>query len=186
MEAANVGMKFGMYHPKVIVYNEKNDNGRYDVKYVIGRVTYSKEYRKPIIKNLCPLIDDIEWSPDNLLSIVTECNDRKKAESAIDKMNKITSEDFHIYTEANYTTCECPEREYDFISPSGSKYWIYEDYVIRKSDHWGTVASCKWYLDGESPIINSYEPELCGIVKYKDMKRRVMGAGKLIAIEHEY
>lgn len=59
--------------------------------------------------------------------------------------------DFHISTFANYSkikTKEIPQREPDFKSRSGSKYWYENDFVIRQSDHWGrTIASCNWLLN---------------------------------------
>ena len=43
-----------------------------------------------------------------------------------------------------------PDREPDYTSSSGSKYWYSKDGVIRGADHWGDgVASCSWALKGE-------------------------------------
>jgi len=57
---------------------------------------------------------------------------------------------FHKNSFASFKACKKPKREPDFISPSGSEYWYSQDknggYVIRFSDHWGSVASCLWKL----------------------------------------
>lgn len=36
----------------------------------------------------------------------------------------------------------------DFVSESGSKYWYLDHGLIRQSDHWGSVSSCFWKLNG--------------------------------------
>lgn len=44
---------------------------------------------------------------------------------------------------------EVPEREPDFVSGSGSKYWHIDNAkIIRQSDHWGYCTDCVWILPG--------------------------------------
>lgn len=47
---------------------------------------------------------------------------------------------------ATWTPCVAPTGAPDFVSPSGSTYWYAKDGVIRLSDHWNGVASCRWTL----------------------------------------
>lgn len=55
---------------------------------------------------------------------------------------------FFQETVANFTLCEMPERNPDFVSWSGSTYWDMGDRVRRWSNHWGPkIATCSWYLD---------------------------------------
>ena len=56
-----------------------------------------------------------------------------------------SSSTFFDYTIVTFRECEKPDREPDFTSNSGSRYWYYEDGVIRGADHWGSrVANCDW------------------------------------------
>lgn len=61
-----------------------------------------------------------------------------------------TRETFYKGTSAQFSQCAPPATAPDFISPSGSKYWYLEDGVIRSSDHWGNVSTCRWLLEGAS------------------------------------
>jgi hypothetical protein len=60
---------------------------------------------------------------------------------------------FWISTYANYTVCDTPEREPDFESRSGSKYWEEDGSVIRQSDHWTgqhgcyKIVDCYWHIN---------------------------------------
>lgn len=76
---------------------------------------------------------------------------------------------FYVTTFAKFKRCNVPKRKPNFVSlnkkngkPS-SKYWYGEDkegeYVIRLSDHWGDVASCRWLLDGST---ENYDNPQCG------------------------
>lgn len=61
----------------------------------------------------------------------------------------VTFDNFFIDTVACFKPFDEPDCEPDFISESGSQYWYGEDevgdYVVRKSDHWGSyIASCSW------------------------------------------
>lgn len=62
----------------------------------------------------------------------------------------INHSNFFVGTQAWFKPCERPDREPDFISLSGSKYWYGEDkdggFVIRESDHWGAVGPCDWRI----------------------------------------
>lgn len=58
-----------------------------------------------------------------------------------------TFNDFHEATFAIFTPCATPDRDPDFVSDSGSRYWDCGDRVIRRADHWGwEIASCSWFL----------------------------------------
>lgn len=174
-----------MAKPKLVVYNEKNGNG-IKTRHCLGRVTYDNN-RNAVIKNVCPIMEDIHCV-GHQFSVVNQYDDKfDYVLNTIEKrMIKINADDFHIYTEAYYTNCDTPERDYDFISPSGSKYWIYDDYIIRKSNHWGNVASCKWYLDGVVCNTIVYDEEKSGMVMLKDMKRRPMALHKLLTVDDGY
>jgi len=63
-------------------------------------------------------------------------------------VNGATKENFFLNTEANFSSCETPERAPDYVSKSGSVYWYTDEGVVRAADHWLGVASCKWTLDG--------------------------------------
>jgi len=61
----------------------------------------------------------------------------------------ITTENFFIATITNFTKiAAAPDRAPDFKSGFGSEYWYENGNVIRRSDHWGIVASCTWMLNG--------------------------------------
>lgn len=62
----------------------------------------------------------------------------------------VTADDFHLWTSAEWRLIDsAPDREPDFVSASGSRYWLDADGVIRQSDHWGPgIASCDWHLEG--------------------------------------
>lgn len=66
---------------------------------------------------------------------------------------------------ADWSRCEIPERDPDYVSYSGSAYWNFGKKVRRLSDHWGTVASCKWLLEG-----NHIQSFLCGECHYDDFR----------------
>lgn len=83
----------------------------------------------------------------------------------------ITFGSFHIATTANFTGCETPDEPADFVSESGSKYWHRNGGVIRRSDHWGSVASCIWGFEG-APV-GAWEGRwLSGFCKFSDFKSR--------------
>jgi len=84
--------------------------------------------------------------------------------------------DFFIETEANFTICNEPERKPDFVSNTGSSYFYSKDGVVRKSNHWLGVASCKWILDGSDENKLNYAVDkrtefVCGFCKWSDFKR---------------
>lgn len=64
---------------------------------------------------------------------------------------KFNSENFFYATDADFQSCEKPNRKADYTSNSGSQYWYTEDGVIRGSNHWGMgIATCNWTLDGKA------------------------------------
>ena len=58
-------------------------------------------------------------------------------------------DNFFLVSTANFAKVAMPEGSPDFVSSSGSAYWYSADGVIRVADHWGSVATCTWTLDGE-------------------------------------
>lgn len=78
----------------------------------------------------------------------------------------ITTQNFMKSTNANFTPCVKPEREPDFTSPSGSQYWYIGQSVVRFSDHWGDVASCRWYIDGT--VTNTPAAGVCNLADFLD------------------
>jgi hypothetical protein len=58
-------------------------------------------------------------------------------------MREITQENYFYKTQAKWMPCAIPERQPDFISDSGSRYWYGPNGVTRSSNHWGTVGTCK-------------------------------------------
>lgn len=81
---------------------------------------------------------------------------------------------FFVNTIAEYKEIENrPDREPDYISNSGSKYWYTEDGVIRGSDHWGGgIASCDWFLDTQKDNFENYENEKYGEIKWDDFTQK--------------
>jgi hypothetical protein len=72
-------------------------------------------------------------------------------------------------TAANFTLCEIPDRDPDYVSFCGSAYWDYGDKVRRWSDHWGkNIASCCWYLDFCQ--FDQLKQSLCGECLYEDFR----------------
>jgi hypothetical protein len=74
---------------------------------------------------------------------------------------------FYRATVANFTACKIPPEPPDYKSESGSAYWDKKDRVIRWSDHWNDVASCRWQLWN-----NDGEIGLCGECLYEDFRPR--------------
>ena len=68
-------------------------------------------------------------------------------------MSQINFTNFHNKTVANFTVCDRPDRNPDFVSDSGSEYWNAGDGVIRAADHWvgdmgcTAIRSCLWSID---------------------------------------
>lgn len=70
---------------------------------------------------------------------------------------RVNFDNFWIETFANFTACDDPpDRDPDFVSRSGSKYWNVDDAaVIRQSDHWTgqhgcrRIVDCLWWIDRE-------------------------------------
>jgi hypothetical protein len=63
-------------------------------------------------------------------------------------------------TFANFKYCLEPQEKHNYISKSGSFYWIKEDRLIRKSSHWGNLKTCKWL------ILNKEYHDIKSIVGY--------------------
>jgi len=80
-------------------------------------------------------------------------------------MSEVTFRNYFNSTEAVFKGCKTPKREPDFVSDSGSEYWLQENakgkYIIRLADHWvcikdsrsksnrldcNNIGSCRWHL----------------------------------------
>ena len=60
-------------------------------------------------------------------------------------------EDFFEFTRGDFKKIDSyPKRKHDYRSNSGSRYWYFNDYLIRESDHWGQVSTCFWTLEKEN------------------------------------
>ena len=60
-------------------------------------------------------------------------------------------DDFFDATAAVFRPAKRPDREPDYVSGSGSRYWYQDGGVYRESDHWGAgVASCNWAMEGRN------------------------------------
>jgi hypothetical protein len=105
-------------------------------------------------------------------------NLNKYERSDIKPERQITISNYTKETEAVFREVPIPERNPDYVSQSGTQYWIDREGVTRYSDHWGagigTInARCNWFI-GEQ---NQYEQSRnytgsyrCGRAEYKDFK----------------
>ncbi len=90
----------------------------------------------------------------------------------------VTFENFHLNTFAEFVACDFPERNPDFISESGSRYWFEGDSVIRESNHWGVrIASCSWFLKGRTN--SPYQAGICKLENFMQLN------GKRVHLVHE-
>lgn len=81
---------------------------------------------------------------------------------------KFNEQNFMHSTVANFAPVSEPDRDPDYTSASGSKYWYENGGVIRGSDHWGKdIASCDWTLDGKG--FSAYQDSY-GFAKFSDFK----------------
>ena len=90
-------------------------------------------------------------------------------ESAINFTN------FHDATRARFQPCERPDREPDFVSKSGSRYWDLGNGVVREADHWRAgIRSCSWFLNVAMPGMPSgcFDGLAVGFCAYSDFKER--------------
>ena len=68
--------------------------------------------------------------------------------------SKITKDNFFDCTACNWKQVNnTMEKDPDYVSDSGSKYWYTESGVYRLSDHWGFgVGSCDWLLNEDPEL----------------------------------
>lgn len=60
------------------------------------------------------------------------------------------------------------EETMGYCSAYGSRYWYTKEYLYRLSNHWGSVASCYWALDGSENL--SSEDYCLARVKWDDIE----------------
>ena len=82
---------------------------------------------------------------------------------------KIDENNFYINTRGVFHYDETPYEKPDYVSDSGSKYWFYSNGVIRESDHWGDVASCKWSICEDMSFVLSMNGIVCGFIEWVDL-----------------
>lgn len=90
--------------------------------------------------------------------------------------DRANPETFFFNTSARFVEADTPDRDPDYESASGSRYWYTNDGVYRRSDHWGTgIASCSWQL-GSQPLDQRSgdwdKGERTGFAKWSDFKLR--------------
>ncbi len=89
---------------------------------------------------------------------------------------KIDKDNYHIATIADFKEVKTDDLESKwkelkekqrnhFLSQSGSQYVTTSEGVYRYSDHWGSVASCKWTLDGKG-----IDGKAIGFCRFSSMK----------------
>lgn len=90
------------------------------------------------------------------------------------KFRKIDKDNFFNYTMVNFNQVKnAPDRDPDYVSKSGSKYWYEDDGVYRQANHWGEgVASCDWFINGNitdyANFANTLEKDIVGFAKWND------------------
>lgn len=83
---------------------------------------------------------------------------------------------FYVVTAADWKPIEMPDREPDYVSKSGSKYWDMKTGVIRQADHWGVgIGDCNWFLTSISDACvtspTAIKFEACGYCAYEDFRQ---------------
>lgn len=80
----------------------------------------------------------------------------------------INNHTYFVKTFGQFNFCKTPISSPDYISESGSQYWYTEKGLIRQSDHWGIVCTCRWFLnEKKSKKINENTTAFCS---WKTMK----------------
>lgn len=61
-----------------------------------------------------------------------------------------TQDNFMKSTKVDFKSCRLPKGKPDYVSNSGSRYWYFDEKVIRESTHWGLRSSaCCWTLNNK-------------------------------------
>ena len=109
------------------------------------------------------------------------------ATGSTDSKNEVTSrtkesnveyfdfDNFWIKTSANYTACPTPDRTPDFKSKGrkGSRYWKFDEYVVRESNHWtgqhgiGQINRCWWTIN----VTHAKGEFVTGMCRFQDFTR---------------
>lgn len=124
-------------------YFYHNSSGEIEAKDVDARLDFSEEKRKEVIP-----LSLVRVNP----KYVTVDLEKPRFENG-GEIEKINFDNFHKGTIADFKEIlrvGIPKRKPNFVSESGSKYWFTANSVIRQSDHWGQLDTCKWTLDGRS------------------------------------
>lgn len=122
----------------------------------------------------------LKYSLSDIVDIVNSEFEKNIGEKAIAEIVNITNglkerintrksrtydkDNFYRKTTGNFKTDKAPGRAPDYVSASGSKYWIEKDGVYRESDHWGKVSTNEWTLDGKE----STGTEKTGYARWQD------------------
>lgn len=97
---------------------------------------------------------------------------RNRAETVV--VHGSTWKTFFDHTRVDWRAVHAePDREPDYESASGSRYWNAHDGVYRASDHWKPdISGCHWLLDG-----GVYEQPAVGYAAYGAFRRSRADAG---------
>ena len=104
-------------------------------------------------------------------------NLNKYERSDIKPERQITISNYTKETEAVFREVPIPERNPDYVSQSGTQYWIDNEGITRYSDHWGavigTTARCNWFIGDQNKYEQSWNYKdgyKCGRSEWKDFK----------------
>ncbi len=92
-------------------------------------------------------------------------------------LNPIDFTNFHDMTRAEFRPAETPDREPDFVSPSGSVYWDAGTGVFRASDHWAGLNGCTGQASCVWTLLETVRPGVwfTAFCEYEGFKRRTWG-----------
>ena len=111
---------------------------------------------------------------------------QKEIEEAGKSINK---DNYFKDTYAQWTEVtekDLPKANPDYKSASGSEYWYTDKGVYRKSNHWGKVASCRWYLNDN--VIQNETVYQIGYADFNNFQKMMYNSNmeKLIAQASKY
>lgn len=114
------------------------------------------------------------WAIENSDNDFSVCKPCMKIYEEVGAWRYRTKDDFWNGTVADWREISDfnLSQKADFVSRTGdgevaSKYYFFEDKVIRVADHWGNVQNCYWTLDGVSDITGSIHVAECFYNKFK-------------------
>ena len=169
----------GSYNGKSVILNIKTAKGNLAVLIEVAeseRILFKEASFKEPIQNRAGMhtFTDNAASPGHIYSIDDvidavnmeyEKSISQKSVSELEKIinslnENITNKQKRVYDKHNFykktindfKNAQAPKRLPDYVSASGSKYWIEKGGVYRQSDHWGKVSTNEWSLDGKESV----------------------------------